>query len=1084
MNGMGPSHNRHHHFHRPGGGGHTPNHNNWSSFRSPPNNNASPGMHNHTPTNNGVPNPGVGSTSSSIHANNGSNIKPKHTIAPPGVPQPQPKTSVNWVPPRRERDTPVRGPPRTDRRYSGTGGGGGGSHSNLSHHFGSHMGGGTSSGGGGGPGSSGGGSGGNPHHSHNHARNYNSHWTGPSRNDVRIKQRPPVKFQPPMNKPPINSSSSSRYPHHVDRDRNLNDRGGGSGGGGFRQSSFERRRSFESDGVPKPSSGGGFIPKSASGGFVPKSAGSSTFVPKAGVGGGGSISSTFVPKSGVNSTTGGGFHFESSGNKNGGMPSGGIGGELATPRKFNNRDTKDKPMSGINNAAAAAAVGHGTQSSSLGDGSAIPHISSRVNFQPRPGANVSISPEVSSTPKSSHGHGLLVHSNFNNNFNNNYTTGSNSNLNPMGAPLNGVTKGLTFSPPPKHNVKDGAPHTQSMDSEHKSSAKKTSRNPNLDPRLAQKKPIRFTPPNVISNQTNTSKNVQLPSAKSSFTQNPSSTNSDPRKANRAQSDPSPRKSPDKESEDNKLPPLTLANLIGDTKKAQKVITELRKLNSNGHASLNDLENAPLETLHLPTNLEISRGISVLESKIKEQKKKKGDLEKEFKLALEQESRAVEEKKEKERLSIKDKCSSLKDEEKRILEESKKECATEDFKKKEATATHIEDKKEYDSEVAKVKDAIINIEEQKMKQRKVEKLKAVGSLRKRKIEEINKSFEGKLKKKHTDVTNARHSVQGAKKLMEVQGSMLKEAVRLFEESQSMTEVDCIEPDFDAGVSTELRSILAARKDEPHQMQKLVTSIMAENHARASLSQQKVLSLIPFTQFLDWEMSYDSNDQSKTDVLAPPNLIPEQSQGGEIQEADDDSNIRRYNARMSNLAREVTGEGDAMYTNPSETPLYPYIAKNHEMIKPSVKEHIRSKKADLYDHWKELAYEYQMRNKLYTKDKKAVSSNHCEPSSEYISMPMMHRSGRSRSNNMGSQLSARGRRARRGANVSNGMGNGDIVWSEYEQEQIIAELAAKENMEKRIKLGGSELPRQICQLERVSNDLFSFTNPFKNQYDRVF
>ena len=40
------------------------------------------------------------------------------------------------------------------------------------------------------------------------------------------------------------------------------------------------------------------------------------------------------------------------------------------------------------------------------------------------------------------------------------------------------------------------------------------------------------------------------------------------------------------------------------------------------------------------------------------------------------------------------------------------------------------------------------------------------------------------------------------------------------------------------------------------------------------------------------------------------------------------------------------------------------------------------------------------------------------------------------------------------------------SDYEQEQIIAEIAAKEAMEKRIKDGGCSLPRQRGWLENVS------------------
>ena len=60
----------------------------------------------------------------------------------------------------------------------------------------------------------------------------------------------------------------------------------------------------------------------------------------------------------------------------------------------------------------------------------------------------------------------------------------------------------------------------------------------------------------------------------------------------------------------------------------------------------------------------------------------------------------------------------------------------------------------------------------------------------------------------------------------------------------------------------------------------------------------------------------------------------------------------------------------------------------------------------------------------------------------------------------------RRPRRGACLGswNSSIRSDIVRSDYEQEQIIAELTAKETMEKRITQGGSKLPRQQCALEK--------------------
>jgi hypothetical protein len=56
-------------------------------------------------------------------------------------------------------------------------------------------------------------------------------------------------------------------------------------------------------------------------------------------------------------------------------------------------------------------------------------------------------------------------------------------------------------------------------------------------------------------------------------------------------------------------------------------------------------------------------------------------------------------------------------------------------------------------------------------------------------------------------------------------------------------------------------------------------------------------------------------------------------------------------------------------------------------------------------------------------------------------------------------------------------GNEVRSEYEQEQIIAEIAAKEALEKRITFGGTDLPRQIGSLERELTG--QFTNTFRGQ-----
>ena len=138
-------------------------------------------------------------------------------------------------------------------------------------------------------------------------------------------------------------------------------------------------------------------------------------------------------------------------------------------------------------------------------------------------------------------------------------------------------------------------------------------------------------------------------------------------------------------------------------------------------------------------------------------------------------------------------------------------------------------------------------------------------------------------------------------------------------------------------------------------------------------------------------------------------------------------------------------------------------------------IREKHRRLHDKWEKLAEEYLVRKDIYDKNHLIIhKEKHRKPTSQpsiFGSKPSaisgsresiaLASGGRSTNNPY--------RRARRG-NASN---SGDVVRSEYEQEQIIAELTAKEAMEKRIKHGGSKLPRQVCELEKALNGTYIAT-----------
>lgn len=196
-----------------------------------------------------------------------------------------------------------------------------------------------------------------------------------------------------------------------------------------------------------------------------------------------------------------------------------------------------------------------------------------------------------------------------------------------------------------------------------------------------------------------------------------------------------------------------------------------------------------------------------------------------------------------------------------------------------------------------------------------------------------------------------------------------------------------------------------------------------------------------------------------------LIPEFPEAGTGEHSNEKSN-----EQWANAARKVTGLSNALYLEPSEAPYFEANNQSHALIEPLMTEAIREKKRRLHSEWERLAEEYVVRKDIYDK-------THTIPHKEKHSTPTSHpsifgskpspggaSSSRSRENTSvsgGRSTSNPYRRARRG----NSGNSGDVVRSEYEQEQIIAELTAKEAMEKRIKHGGSKLPRQICQLEKV-------------------
>ena len=232
--------------------------------------------------------------------------------------------------------------------------------------------------------------------------------------------------------------------------------------------------------------------------------------------------------------------------------------------------------------------------------------------------------------------------------------------------------------------------------------------------------------------------------------------------------------------------------------------------------------------------------------------------------------------------------------------------------------------------------------------------------------------------------------------------------------------------------------------PPPMKDIVASIIAENKHRAKVAQE---------QALDFLIPFHSDQQSVATTEA-------------------ESIRNRTNEEWSHLARQVTGPANALYSEPSQNPYYEDHARTHAIIRPLVMEYVDDKRRRIQNRWKELAEEYVVRKQLYSKKLESSSGSSkdrrsrsfsCDGGSTSIMAGAKARStgkGYGRGSGGGARGSNPYRRARRGTTAS-----GDIVRSEYEQDQIIAEITAKEAMERRIAHGGSKLPRQICQVEKV-------------------
>ena len=240
------------------------------------------------------------------------------------------------------------------------------------------------------------------------------------------------------------------------------------------------------------------------------------------------------------------------------------------------------------------------------------------------------------------------------------------------------------------------------------------------------------------------------------------------------------------------------------------------------------------------------------------------------------------------------------------------------------------------------------------------------------------------------------------------------------------------------------------DGPGKMAGLVASIIAGNQRVAKRAHLEALEIIPYTP------GCDAGDVGGGGHAA--------TSGGPVKKRQ-----RPSNEEWSNRARDVTGLHDALYASPEEVPNFDEHNASFLANRSKFTDAIRRKRDTLAGRWTDLARTYLVRQHDYQKE---TGVNTEEAGGVFCAAALMHNSdgGFGGTGVGGGGLESELVPGVRGNNPyrrpRRGISPGDICRSDYEQEQIIAEIAAKEAMERRIKEGGCALPRQVGWLERVS------------------
>ncbi|GAX11585.1 nuclear receptor co-repressor 1 [Fistulifera solaris] len=247
---------------------------------------------------------------------------------------------------------------------------------------------------------------------------------------------------------------------------------------------------------------------------------------------------------------------------------------------------------------------------------------------------------------------------------------------------------------------------------------------------------------------------------------------------------------------------------------------------------------------------------------------------------------------------------------------------------------------------------------------------------------------------------------------------------------------------AEVEHEEKSKVEDARSKPKDTQQshhLVTNIIAENRRRAAEANISVFSAVV------------SEDENQVDKLAMYGALDEAK----------DPKFGKTSAEWATLTQQVSGLADALYHEPEETPFFARNQETHAAMEPLVKAFVRDTQTRLTKHWTTLAEEYEFRSRAYKRTRKENEKKGKQRNSMMARTSIIARTVMPILESTGSPGAAAGRTS---TNPYRRARRGNEVRSEYEQEQIIAEIAAKEAMEKRIAFGGCKTPRQIGAVER--------------------